>query len=198
MVAMLDIKNLSKSCRHEYDQSFSWILELYFWRDFAIWHNCGTEERQQSRVKYRTLGWFLVQHEASSSWLPRYIVATVSYKVSILGVESLMMVHGFSRVRCKKEPILHNLGINMILSKLKTLHLNSLNLLNKSSIDLNIKSEIHVIFHFNEFYEYYLNLKFKWLFWSFLYLEKIFILRWKKNPYLTENQCNHIPKCPNF
>ena len=132
----LHIENLSKSCRHEYDQSFSRILELYFWRDFAIWHNCGTEERQQSRVKYRTLGWFLVQHEASSSWLPRYIVATACYKVR--SWITFHFVHGFSRVGLKKEPILDNLGVNLMSSKLKILHWNSLDLLNKSSTDLNI------------------------------------------------------------
>ena len=56
-------------------------------------------------------------------------------KVSILGVESLVPFCAFFSGDVKNGPILSNLGAKNILSKLKSLYLNSLNLLNKNSSD---------------------------------------------------------------
>ena len=60
----------------------------------------------------------------------------VQNKVSILGVKLLLPFRAWLFLRCKKRtylPILYNLGVNKISSKLEILQWNSLNLLNKIS-----------------------------------------------------------------
>ena len=67
-------------------------------------------------------------------------ITAVLQKVSILGVESLFVIAFCAWIfqGCKKDLCYATLGVNRISIFLEILHWNSLNLLNKSSTDLNM------------------------------------------------------------
>ena len=47
-------KNLSNCYRHKNNKSISRIFKSYFWRIFAIWHNCGAALCEAQKNAHQT------------------------------------------------------------------------------------------------------------------------------------------------
>ena len=85
-----------------------------------LWSNCVSAREHYNTTYYSV--YIIVKRWGRKSYIGYRKVKGVAGKVGVLGVESVLPFRALVFPVCKNTPILYNLGVNKISSKLENQH----------------------------------------------------------------------------